>query len=96
MDINKYPEYELFKRFTDMEGKQKEVMLRKTEKRVRALTHSEDISELMGSLEQILDVYGERREEIEDEVHEVMDGREIYDFYRDILSYTKELKKKLS
>lgn len=96
MDVNKYPEYELFKRFTAMEGKQKEVMLRKAERRVKALTQSEDISELMASLEQILEVYGERREEIEDEVHEIVDGREIYDFYRDILSYTKELKKKLS
>ena len=96
MDVNKYPEYELFKRFTAMEGKQKEVMLRKAERRVKALTQSEDISELMASLEQILEVYGERREKIEDEVHEIVDGREIYDFYRDILSYTKELKKKLS
>ena len=96
MDVNKYPEYELFKRFTKLEGKQKEVILRKTERRVKALTQSEDISDLMESLEQILEAYGERREEIEDEVHEVIDGREIYDFYRDILSYTKELKKKLS
>ena len=96
MDVNKYPEYELFKRFTKLEGKQKEVILRKTERRVKALTQSEDISDLMESLEQILEAYGERREEIEDEVHEVIDGREIFDFYRDILSYTKELKKKLS
>ena len=96
MDVNKYPEYELFKRFTKLEVKQKEVILRKTERRVKALTQSEDISDLMESLEQILEAYGERREEIEDEVHEVIDGREIYDFYRDILSYTKELKKKLS
>lgn len=96
MDINKYAEYELYKRFTAMTGKFKEVMLRKSEKRVRALTQSEDISELMGRLENILEVYGERREEIEDEVHEIVNGREIYDFYRDILGYTKELKKKLS
>lgn len=96
MDINKYAEYELYKRFTSLNGKFKEVMLRKSEKRVRALTQSEDISELMNRLDSILEVYGERREEIEDEVHDLVDGREIYDFYRDILGYTKELKKKLS
>lgn len=96
MDINKYPEYELYKRFTALNGKLKEVMLRKSEKRVKALTQSEDVTELISRLDDILQVYGERREEIEDEVHEVVDGREIYDFYRDILGYTKTLKKKLS
>mgnify|MGYP006874821138 CR=1 FL=1 len=73
-----------------------QAMKRKSERRVRALTQSEDISELMERLDNILSVYGERREEIEDEVHEVINGREIYDFYKDILGYTKELKKKLS
>ena len=96
MDINKYAEYELYKRFTNLQGKFKEVMLRKSEKRVRALTQSDDITELLERLDFILEVYGERREEIEDEVHEVINGREIYDFYKDILGYTKELKKKLS
>ena len=96
MDINKYAEYELYKRFTTQSGKFKEVMLRKSEKRVKALTQSEDVSELLERLDGILESYSDRREEIEDEVHEIVDGREIYDFYRDILSYTKELKKKLS
>ncbi len=96
MDINKYAEYELYKRYTQLTGKLKEVMKRKSERRVKALTQSEDISELMERLDGILSIYGERREEIEDEVHEVVDGRAIYDFYRDILGYTKELKKKLS
>lgn len=96
MDINKYPEYELYKRFTDAEGKFKQVIIRKSERRVRSLTQSEDISELMMRLDTILESYGDRREQIEDEVHEVIDGREIYDFYKDVLGYTKELKKKLS
>lgn len=96
MDIDKYAEYELYKRFTEQTGKFKEVMLRKSDKRVRALTQSEDISELIDRLDLILDNFGERREEIEDEVHELVNGREIYDFYKDILAYTKELKKKLS
>lgn len=96
MDIDKYAEYELYKRFTAQTGKFKEVMLRKSDKRVRALTQSEDISELIDRLDLILDSFGERREEIEDEVHELVNGREIYDFYKDILAYTKELKKKLS
>lgn len=96
MDINKYAEFELYKRFNDLTGKFKEVILRKSEKRVRALTQSEDITELMERLENILEVYGERREQIEDEVHELINGREIYNFYKDILRYTKELKKKLS
>ena len=96
MDVNKYAEFELYKRFTALKGKLKEVILRKSEKRVRKLTQSEDISELMGRLENILEVYGNQREEIEDEVHEVVNGREIYDFYKSILGYTKELKKKLS
>ena len=96
MDIHKYAEYELYKRFTAELGKFKEVMLRKSEKRVKVLTQSEDISELLERLDMILESYGDRREEIEDEVHELVEGREIYDFYRDVLSYTKELKKKLS
>lgn len=96
MDVNKYTEFELYKRFTALKGKLKEVILRKSEKRVRRLTQSEDVSELMERLENILEVYGNEREEIEDEVHEVVNGREIYDFYKSILSYTKELKKKLS
>lgn len=96
MDIDKYAEYELYKRFTAQTGKFKEVMLRKSDKRVRALTQSEDISELIDRLDLILDSFRERREEIEDEVHELVNGREIYDFYKDILAYTKELKKKLS
>ena len=50
----------------------------------------------MMRLDKILASYGDRREQIEDEVHEVIDGREIYDFYKDVLGYTKELKKKLS
>jgi len=96
MDINKYAEYELYKRFTALEGKLKSVMIRKSEKRVKALTQSEDITVLMERLDDILAVYGERREEIEDEVHEIVDGKQIYGFYRDILGYTKALKKKLS
>lgn len=96
MDINKYPEYQLFKRFTKMSGREKEVMLRKAERRVKTLTQSEDITELLTRIEAILITYNQRREEIEDEVHEVIDAREIYDFYKDIIGYTKELKKKLS
>lgn len=96
MEINKYPEYELFKRFTAMTGRQKEVMLRKAERRIKPLTQSEDIGELLGRLDQILVLYNERREQIEDEVHEVVEGMTIYNFYKDILGYTKELKRKLN
>ena len=96
MEINKYAEYELFNRFTLMTGRQKEVMLRKSERRVKLLTQNEDISALIESLDQIIQSYHERREEIEDEVHEVTKGMEIYNFYKDVLRYTKELKRKLS
>ncbi|MDF2595474.1 MAG: hypothetical protein K0R69_1815, partial [Clostridia bacterium] len=79
-----------------MTGRQKEVMLRKAERRIKPLTQSEDIGELLGRLDQILALYNERREQIEDEVHEVVEGMTIYNFYKDILGYTKELKRKLN
>ena len=96
MDVNKYAEYELYKRFTAMTGKLKEVMIRKSERRVKSLTQSEDVSELLGHLDNILAKYGEAREEIEDEIDEVVDGHAIYEFYRQVLGYVKELKRKLN
>jgi hypothetical protein len=96
MEVKKYPEYELFKRINALDDFKKNNIRKKSEKRDKVLVAAEDISDLISRLDEILNLYGDRKESLEEEMYEIIDGKEIYEFYKKVLSSVKERRKNLS
>ncbi|MEN6314207.1 MAG: tubulin-like doman-containing protein [Clostridiaceae bacterium] len=90
-----YPEYSLFKAFTALHEKQKQIIIRKTDKRKKLLLASDDTKALVDKLSELESIFTKRKETLDIEQDELVDGFNIYNFYKKVLLSLKAIKENL-
>ena len=95
LKVKKYVEFEIYKVFSSLDEKHRNLVLRKCEKRSRELGAAEDTSSLFNMINGMIAVYVEAREELEYSKDELINGQEMYDFYKKILTRLNDLKRNL-
>lgn len=93
--VKKYFEYEIFNRFTGLDEKKKALIMRRAEKKSDELSSSEDISGLLGKVNSLMEICSACKEELEFTKDELINGTEIYDFYKNMLAKLNELRKNI-
>lgn len=95
LKVKKYPEFEIFTKFKNLDDKRRSIILRKSEKRSREIGAMEDTSSFLAMLNEMIVLYSTCKEELEYGRDELLNGQELYEFYRRILVKLNELKRNL-
>ncbi|KPU43309.1 hypothetical protein OXPF_27500 [Oxobacter pfennigii] len=95
LKVKKYPEFEIYSKFCSLDEKHKGQVLRKSEKRSKELGALEDTTQLLNTINGMIAAYAESREELGYSRDELINGNEMYDFYKKVLTKLNDLKRNL-
>lgn len=95
MKSRSYPHFEIYDVFRSLGDRQRQTLLRKASRRSNELTASEDVSLLVGKLDELYTTFIEARQQLEYEKMELVNGEEAYRFYQETAAKLNELRKRL-
>jgi hypothetical protein len=95
LKVTKYPEYYIYKSFCSLDDKKRGILSRKAEKRSRGLGAAEDTTELIGKINDLIANYSICKEELDYGREELINGEEMYDFYKKVLIKLNDIKRNL-
>lgn len=95
MKSRSYPHFEIYDVFRSLNDRDRQTLLRKASRRSNELTASEDVSLLVGKLDELYTTFIEARGQLEYEKMELVNGDEAYRFYQETAAKLNELRKRL-
>ncbi|WP_409344072.1 tubulin-like doman-containing protein [Paenibacillus sp. MBLB4367] len=94
--VNKYVEFTIFDHFRKLDAKRKAMIARKSERRNQDMVASEEkVAELVRKLDEMGVSMGEARSNLEFSRDELVNGEEVYGFYRKAAAKVNELSRNL-
>jgi hypothetical protein len=91
-----YVEWQLLKNFMQLDEKHKAILKRKSEKRAEIIASSEDLSNLITTIVNMLNNYKENINSLEYKKFEMVDGDEINSFYLKLYDKLNSIKNSIS
>ncbi len=95
LKIKKYYEYEIFLKLSALDEKRKAHLIRKAEKRGQRFSASEDTAPLLEKILSMIEGFSANKEQLEYTKDELVNGQDIYDFYKKVLIKLHDIKKNL-
>ncbi|MBC8079929.1 MAG: hypothetical protein H7X86_06265 [Gorillibacterium sp.] len=91
--VNKFIEYAIFEKIRGLDAKRIALLERKAAKRSEQLTSSEDVAELLLTLEKMASSYQEAKTALDFDRVELVKGEEMYRFYRQVTTKAGDMLK---
>lgn len=93
LKVNKFVDYAIYEKLRTLDPKLVALLERKAAKRSGQMTSSEDISELMTTLERMAKGFQEAKAALDFDRAELVNGEELYRFYRQVTVKTSDMLK---
>lgn len=92
---NKFVEYAIFEQFRNLGAKQMNMLRKKSNKRNTEMTASEDINQLVATLEEMAATFQENKSSLDYDKDEILHGEEMYYFYKQVAGKVNAMVKML-
>ncbi|MGO0060108.1 tubulin-like doman-containing protein [Brevibacillus fluminis] len=86
MKVNKWVEFAIYEKMRELEPKRLNLLSRKATKRSNELTNQEDTQQLVAKLEELAAAFQKGKNDLEYDRDELINGEEVYQFYKNAWS----------
>ncbi len=95
MKAGRFLDFEIYAKLRGLQPKQMAQLQRKSSERSRQMTASEDISDLLGKLQEMAGVYQDAKAALDYDRGDYVNGEELYRFYKEMAGKVNEMVRSL-
>ncbi|PLS04314.1 tubulin-like doman-containing protein [Neobacillus cucumis] len=95
MKKTKFADFEIYQAFKALSPKQRAQLEKKSERRSSELIQQESAAQLIFALEQMANTYKKEKETLDYEYKDLVNGEELYHFYKEMLMKVQEMLRQL-